>query len=208
MHRRLRTSRGLGGARPDNRADGGDGRRRMVCLEPVPLGTPLARLRRVMRWTTVGSVGIGVAVLVAGLVASALTGYWLLLLPTWSFGLLHITLAVQAWSAGYGGQVLCRDRQLRRSFHAEGQPAALLIRASRLIVRVQFDVSGFRLVLARGWHECALCHRHRPDRLILQISARYSLKRENKITRKAITRNATMEYAKPFSPRWLECSSS
>lgn len=58
---------------------------------------PLARLRRVMRWTTVGSVGIGVAVLVAGLVASALTGYWLLLLPTWSFGLLHITLAVQAW---------------------------------------------------------------------------------------------------------------
>ena len=58
---------------------------------------PLARLRRVMRWTTVGSVGIGVAILVAGLVASALTGYWLILLPTWSFGLLHINFAVRAW---------------------------------------------------------------------------------------------------------------
>ena len=58
---------------------------------------PLARLRRVMRWTTVGSVGIGVAVLVAGLVTSALTGYWLILLPTWSFGLLHINFAVRAW---------------------------------------------------------------------------------------------------------------
>ena len=58
---------------------------------------PLTHLRRVMRWTTVGSVGIGVAILVAGLVASALTGYWLILLPTWSFGLLHINFAVRAW---------------------------------------------------------------------------------------------------------------
>lgn len=58
---------------------------------------PLARLRRVIRWTTVGSAGIGVAILVAGLVASALTGYWLVLLPTWSFGLLHINFAVRAW---------------------------------------------------------------------------------------------------------------
>jgi len=39
MHRRVRASRGLGGACTDNRADGGDGRRRMVCLAPVPLGT-------------------------------------------------------------------------------------------------------------------------------------------------------------------------
>ena len=58
---------------------------------------PLARLRRVMRWTTVGSVGIGVAILVAGLGASALTGYWLILVPTLSFGLLHINFAVRAW---------------------------------------------------------------------------------------------------------------
>jgi hypothetical protein len=39
MHRRVRASRGLGGACTDNRADGGDGRRRMICLAPVPRGT-------------------------------------------------------------------------------------------------------------------------------------------------------------------------
>jgi hypothetical protein len=38
MHRGVRASRGLGGACTDNRADGG-GRRRVVCLAPVPRGT-------------------------------------------------------------------------------------------------------------------------------------------------------------------------
>jgi hypothetical protein len=60
-------------------------------------GISVARQRRLMRWTTAASVGIGVVILVGGLVASVLTGYWLILLPTWSFGLLHITLAVQSW---------------------------------------------------------------------------------------------------------------
>jgi hypothetical protein len=63
------------------------------------VGTSAARQRRLMRWT-MASVGIGVAILVEGLVASALTGYWLILLPTWSFGLLHITLAVRSWLRG------------------------------------------------------------------------------------------------------------
>jgi hypothetical protein len=53
--------------------------------------------RRLMRRTTAASVGIGLAILIMGLVASALTGYWLILVPTWSFGLLHINFAVQAW---------------------------------------------------------------------------------------------------------------
>jgi general stress protein CsbA len=57
----------------------------------------MARQRRLMRWTTVASVGIGVALLIVGLVASALTGYWLILVPTWSYGLLHINFAVRAW---------------------------------------------------------------------------------------------------------------
>ena len=60
-------------------------------------GTSMIQQRRLMRWTTAASVGIGVAILVMGLVASALTGYWLVLVPTWSFGLLHINFAVQAW---------------------------------------------------------------------------------------------------------------
>jgi hypothetical protein len=60
-------------------------------------GISVARQRRLVRWTTVVSVGIGVAILVFGLVASVLTGYWFILLPTWSFGLLHINFAVRAW---------------------------------------------------------------------------------------------------------------
>jgi hypothetical protein len=60
-------------------------------------GISTVRQRRLMRWTTVASVGIGVVILISGLVASALTGYWLILVPTWSFGLLHINFAVRAW---------------------------------------------------------------------------------------------------------------
>ncbi len=45
-----------------------------------------------------------------------------------------------------------RDRLLRRSFHAGGQPAVSLVRAGLLIIWLQLNVSGFRLVLARGWH--------------------------------------------------------
>ena len=48
--------------------------------------------------------------------------------------------------------VLPREPLLRRSFHAGGQPAVFLIRAGLLIVCLQFNVSGFHPVLARGWH--------------------------------------------------------
>jgi hypothetical protein len=41
---------------------------------------------------------------------------------------------------------------LRRSFHAGGQAAVFLIRAGLLVVWLQLNVSGFRPVLARGWH--------------------------------------------------------
>ena len=62
----------------------------------VLAGSPGQR-RRLMRWSTVVSVGIGVSVLVFGLVWSALTGYWLILIPTWAFGVLHTNFAVRAW---------------------------------------------------------------------------------------------------------------
>jgi len=62
-------------------------------------------------------------------------------------------------SCGHGsGQGRTRTSQptfdplLRRSFHAAGQPAAFLIRAGLLIFWLQLNVSGFRPVLARGWH--------------------------------------------------------
>lgn len=45
-----------------------------------------------------------------------------------------------------------RDLPLRRSFHAVSQPAVFLVRAGLLIVWLQLNVSGFRPVLARGWH--------------------------------------------------------
>ena len=51
------------------------------------------------------------------------------------------------------GRIRTRDPLLRRPFHAGGQPDALLTRAGLLIVRLQPNVSGFRHVLARGWHE-------------------------------------------------------
>ena len=44
------------------------------------------------------------------------------------------------------------DQLLRRSFHAAGQPAAFLVGAGLLIVRLQLNVPGSRPVLARGWH--------------------------------------------------------
>jgi len=51
-----------------------------------------------------------------------------------------------------------RDLPLMRSFHAGGQAAVFLIRAGLLIVWLQLNVSGFRPVLARGWHEGRLEH--------------------------------------------------
>ena len=45
-----------------------------------------------------------------------------------------------------------RDLPLRRSFHAAGQLATFLVRASLLNFWLQLNVSGFRPVLARGWH--------------------------------------------------------
>lgn len=45
------------------------------------------------------------------------------------------------------------DRPLRRSFHVGGQAAASLVRAGLLVVWLQLSVSGFRPVLACGWHE-------------------------------------------------------
>jgi hypothetical protein len=44
------------------------------------------------------------------------------------------------------------DLPLRRSFHARGQPAVSLVTAGLLVAWLQLNVSGFRLVLARGWH--------------------------------------------------------
>jgi len=46
-----------------------------------------------------------------------------------------------------------RERQLRRSFQAEGQAAASLVEAGLLIAWLRLSVSGFRSVLARGWHD-------------------------------------------------------
>ena len=51
------------------------------------------------------------------------------------------------------------DRLLRKSFHAGGQDAVFLIRAGLLVVQLLLSVSGFRLVLARGWHEARLSMR-------------------------------------------------
>ena len=46
-----------------------------------------------------------------------------------------------------------RDLPLRRSFHAAGQAAVLLVKGGLLVVWLQLNVSGFRPVLARGWNE-------------------------------------------------------
>ena len=58
------------------------------------------------------------------------------------------------------------DLPLRRSFHAGGQPAVFLVRAVLLIVWLQLSVSGFRPVLAHGWHmhaaRCKTLARTRP----------------------------------------------
>jgi hypothetical protein len=56
------------------------------------------------------------------------------------------------------GRIRTRDPLLRRSFHAWGQPAVSLVRASLLIAWLRLNVSGFRPVLARGWHGARLGH--------------------------------------------------
>jgi hypothetical protein len=44
------------------------------------------------------------------------------------------------------------DLPLTRSIHTGGQPAVSLVKAGLLIVWLQLNVSGFRPVLACGWH--------------------------------------------------------
>jgi len=48
---------------------------------------------------------------------------------------------------------LLYDRPLTRSFHVLGSTAAFLVKAGFLVVWLPLDVYGFRLVLARGWHD-------------------------------------------------------
>jgi hypothetical protein len=45
-----------------------------------------------------------------------------------------------------------RDQLLRSSFRGQRPTAAFLVRAGLLVVWLQRNVSGFRSVLARGWH--------------------------------------------------------
>jgi hypothetical protein len=52
-----------------------------------------------------------------------------------------------------------RDVPLRKSFYAVAQPAASLVRACLLVVWLPLNVSGFHLVLARGWHGARLSMR-------------------------------------------------
>jgi hypothetical protein len=55
--------------------------------------TPEAEQWRVARLAVVVSAGVGVAILAVGVVALVLTGYdWLVLVPIWSFGLMHLGL--------------------------------------------------------------------------------------------------------------------
>lgn len=61
------------------------------------VGASAARQRRAMRWTTAVSVGSGVAVAATGLIVAVLTGYWLVLVPTWLVALMHLTFTVRAW---------------------------------------------------------------------------------------------------------------
>jgi hypothetical protein len=49
-----------------------------------------------------------------------------------------------------------RDLPLRRSFHVPGSTATSLVYAGFLIVWLLLDTCGFRPVLARTWHGCAL----------------------------------------------------
>jgi hypothetical protein len=51
------------------------------------------------------------------------------------------------------------DQPLRRSFHGRRPTATFLVRAGLLIVWLHLNVSGFRLVLARGWHRARLSMR-------------------------------------------------
>jgi hypothetical protein len=50
----------------------------------------------------------------------------------------------------------CDPLLIRRPFHAGRQPADFLLKAGLLIVRLQLDVFGFGLVLARDWHAARL----------------------------------------------------
>jgi hypothetical protein len=42
------------------------------------------------------SFGVGVVILIMGVVTAVLTGYWLVLVPIWSFGLLHTGLLIMS----------------------------------------------------------------------------------------------------------------
>jgi hypothetical protein len=52
------------------------------------------------------------------------------------------------------------DPQLRRSFHVLRPSAVILMSAGFLAIRLPPDVRGFRLVLARGWHDQHLVRRN------------------------------------------------
>jgi hypothetical protein len=64
----------------------------------VLAATEEAQRWRLIRRSACVSVGIGAAILALGVVAFVLTGYdWLVLVPIWSFGLLHTGLAARTF---------------------------------------------------------------------------------------------------------------
>ena len=60
------------------------------------------------------------------------------------------------WIMGAGERIRTADRPLTRSFHLLVSTAAFQVRAGFVVPWLRLDVSGFRSVLARGWHaeEC------------------------------------------------------
>jgi hypothetical protein len=60
--------------------------------------TEEAQRWRLIRRAACGSAAVGAAILALGVVAFVLTGYdWLVLVPIWSFGLLHIGLLARSF---------------------------------------------------------------------------------------------------------------
>ena len=58
--------------------------------------------------------------------------------------------------SGAGERNRTADLPLTRSFHDPLSAAAFLMRAGLLIIWLHLNVSGLRLVLARGWHRLRL----------------------------------------------------
>jgi hypothetical protein len=60
--------------------------------------TDEAQRGRLIRRSAFMSAGVGAAILALGVVAFVLTGYnWLVLVPIWSFGLLHLGLVARTF---------------------------------------------------------------------------------------------------------------